>query len=435
VNFVKNSLGTLATLVAVTVLGIAWGVIAARTLGPDGMGVLAIAMLYPVLFFTVGHLTFNIGTIHHIGKGKYPSGSFVANSVFIALTMGIILYIIFAVTLPLFQDSLYKNVDAKYLYIAFIIVPFYLLMYLLSGVLQGMGRIKEYNIINLVRIGAALLALIGLVVLLRFDVMGAVVAFALSYVVAAIIAVVYTRREVKEKWSLDFALMCSILGAGGKIHVGSIATFIYGYVGLMIANYYLSPAMVGYLNVAMTIALFLILIPQAVQVVLYPKTSSSTERDAIAISIKSCRHTIFWTLLLAIVFGLCSRHIILLFAGAEFMPSLIPLLVLLPGVVLFAIAQVIAPLWVRKGWFWRLGGSGVGIAAIGVALQLLLVPHYGVVGSAIASSLTYLTGFLVVVGVCAGFVDRKFWRMFVPQKEDAEAYKSIVANLRQRLVV
>ena len=429
-SFVKNSLGTFATLVVTTVLGLAWGIITARTLGPQSVGILAIALLYPMFFFTVGHLTFSIGTIHHIGQKKYPLENFVANSVFVALVMGILLYVVFVITLPFLQGTLYKGVDAKYLCLAFAIVPFYLLMYLLSSVLQGIGRIRDYNIINLVRFCVAIFCLVALVVALKVGVMGAVVAFVAGYLVAAAVAVFYTLRQTKERWRLNFGLLRSTLRDSGKIHIASIATFVYGYAGLMIANYYLDSAMVGYFNVAMICALFLVLIPQAAQVVLYPETSMATEEEAAIASARVCRHAVFWTLISAVIFGLFGKHIILFFVGETFMPSVVPFLVLLPGVVLSTVAQVVAPLWVRKGWFWLMGGSGVALAVVSILLNLLLIPRYGIIGAAIANSLTYLVGFLTVVGIHYFYVNKKVWQLLILQSDDFKVYRHLLVQAR-----
>jgi len=433
VSFARRSIGTFFALAISSIATLIWGVIVARTLGPTGIGILAITTLYPIFFFTIGHLTLGIGTIHYIGQKKYSVENFAANSMLAALSIGALLYLIFVATLPLFQNTLYKGVDPKYLFLAFTVVPLNLIVYFLSSVLQGNNYIREYNIVNLSRPCFAVFSLVILVLACSTGIMGAVAAFTLGFLFAAAASIYYVSKQTSGKWKVNFNLLRTTLKSSGKMHIGSVATFIYGQVGLMIANYYLVSAQVGYFALALTIAQFLFLIPQAAQVVLYPETAMATEEEAATSSARVCRHAIFWVMLAALAFGFLSKYIIWLFAGEEFFPSIAPLIVLLPGVVLSTVAQVLSPLWVRKGWFWYMGGSGTALAVISILLNWVLIPKYGIMGAAIANSLTYFIGFLITIGMYFCFVNKRFWHLLIPQAEDANLYKRMFQGVRVRL--
>ncbi len=216
-SFVRSSIITLVTLVLSGIALAIWGVITARTLGPTGMGILAIAMLYPMFFFTVGNLTLGVGIIHYIGQKKYPLENFVANSILAALVMGVVSYLLFVATLPLFQDTLYKGVDPKYLFLAFTIVPLNLLAYFLSSVLQGSNYIREYNIINLTRPCLAVFCLILLVLVFSLGITGAVTAFVLGFLFVAAAAIYYVSKRTKGKWQVNL----NLLGTTLKSHAPS----------------------------------------------------------------------------------------------------------------------------------------------------------------------------------------------------------------------
>lgn len=428
-SFIKNSFWTFITLVATALLGIIWSIITARVLEPQGIGILAIVTLYPLLFYTISHITFGVGTIYHVGQKKYPVENFAMNSLFMAIVMGILSYIVFVVTLPIFKDTLYKGIDSSYLYLAFSVVIFNLIVYQMSSVLQGIGCIKEYNIINLIRFSSALFGLIILVVALKFGLYGAICAFVGSFVISAITAIIILVRKTKQKWQLNFSLLKDTLRSSGKLHIASVATFLYGQVGLMIANYYLTSVEVGYLYVALVYTQFLFIIPQAIQIVLYPMTNSATEEDAKELSIKVCRHAVLWVFIGAVVFGLLSEYIITILIGDSYLPVVIPLLILLPGVVLFTIAQVIAPLWVRKGLFWIMCISGVFIAIVNIVLNLIFIPMYGVNGMAMCNSLTYFIGFLIVLLIYYYYVDKKIFNLFVIRRDDFKMYRDIFTKI------
>ena len=103
---------------------------------------------------------------------------------------------------------------------------------------------------------------------------------------------------------------------------------------------------------------------------------------------------------------------------------------LLPGVVLFSVASVLAPLWVRKGWFWVLGASGALLAVISILLNLLLIPRYDIMGAAVASSLTYLVGFVVIVAVNYRFVSRNVLQFIILQPGDVQVYRQYWSKIR-----
>ncbi len=87
-------------------------------------------------------------------------------------------------------------------------------------------------------------------------------------------------------------------------------------------------------------------------------------------------------------------------------------------------AQLMSPLWVRKGWFWQLSALALMMLVVNFLLNIYLIPRYGLVGAAWAKSLTYAAGFIQICIVYFIFVDKRFWHAFIPQRSDFELYKS-----------
>lgn len=425
-SFVKNGLWTFITLGVSAIFGLLWAVFGARILEPEGFGILTVIILYPSLLFTIGNLTFGIGTVYQIGRRKYPLGNYVANAIFISVIMGIVLYVVFIATSSLFQNTLYKGIDIGYFYISFITVVFYLLVYQVLSVLQGIKQIGDYNVVNLIRSGTALLSLVLLCVVAGFGIWGGTIAFIASFVVASIAVLLYARKRIPDHWKVNFTLLKDTLKDSGKLHIGTIATFIYSQVGLMMTNYYLSAEQVGYLAVALFCAQILFIIPQAVQTVLYPETASSSIKQSEVLSSKICRHTVMWVLAIAIFFVLVSQYVVVIFMGNSYMQSVLPLICLIPGIVFSTVAQVIAALWLRKGWYWLMGLSGIVLAVIGITLQFIFIPSYGIIGSAIATSITYFIGFLFIISVHFLYIDKKVWKLLVMQNEDWIDYRNLL---------
>lgn len=433
-RFLRDSIGSVIALSVVALSGIAWNILAGRLLGPAGVGVLAIVVLVPTLAFSAGGLTFGLGTVYQIGKRKYPLESLTTNSLIVGAVVGVILYIIFAVTAPLFTTSLYRGVPLGYLYVSLAATLFHLMLYQLNAILQGLGRIGLHNMVGASRHVVSLVVLLLVVLWLRAGIMGAATAFTTGAVVSCLLCLYYVKQVAGLRWKPDLKLLWDTLTISGKLHLATMATLLYAQIGLLVANYYLSSQEVGFLFVALAGFQLLAVLPRAAQTVLYPRTAGETRKEAVQSVEATCRNTVLWSVVAAlgvVVFGKWGIRMLL---GEQFYPSLAPLWILLPGAVMSVVAQVVSALWIRWRWYWYMAVTGVVISVAGIGLQVWLVPRFGVPGSALATTLAYGLGFLIVMGTYCWRVDRRVWRLLVVGREDIRYYRRLVFSGRGLVV-
>jgi len=423
---VKSGLATFGVLVSVAFLGVLWNIILGRTLEPQGVGILAVIISCSTLFFTVGHLTFGVSTVYRMGQVRDSTERFAANSLLVGLSAGGLLYLLFVCSIHLAGSVLYGSTNLGLLHLAFIAATLYLITYQLSSVLQGLGRIGEYNTVNLTRHGSSVVLLLLFVVLLRLGITGAVIAFICGFALAAVFAVYFVLKQTGAVWRIDLGLLRSTLAISGKMHIASVATLIYSQVGILVANYYLVASEVGYLYIALVYVQFLFFIPQAAQVVLYPRVAGSSDRDATTVCIATCRHLLLWSVVGALFLGLAGRVVIGILVGGAFYPSLPLIRIMLPGVMLSSVSQVMVALWIKKRRYWLMAASGVVVCAVGLVLQISLVSRYGVGGAAVASCLTYVVGFLLTMGIAVRYLGRDVWHMLVFGRDDVKVYRDIL---------
>lgn len=159
----------------------------------------------------------------------------------------------------------------------------------------------------------------------------------------------------------------------------------------------------GYYRAALVLAEFLWFVPTALQTVLLQSSSEiwssgHTERITELIS-KSTRYNISFTLLIAVGIAALASDFVPLYFGPEFQASVLPLLLLLPGSVGFAIARPIYAVGQGKGELRILILATGSAALMNLILNLSLIPLYGMAGAAIATSLSY--GSMMVFHVVA----------------------------------
>lgn len=166
-------------------------------------------------------------------------------------------------------------------------------------------------------------------------------------------------------------------------------------------------AEVGYYKAALVIAGFLWLAPTAVQDVMVQSVSEYWREDAVdeinRISNQTTRYSFLFTALLAIGIAALADPFIPLYFGSEFRPAITPFVILLPGTVGFAIARPIFAITQAKGQMRPLVLVTGVLATLNLILNILLVPLYGSIGAAVATTIGY--GMLPLGNiVCARYV-------------------------------
>ena len=423
-NLAKESFYTLIFQLSGLVCATVGGVIIARTLGPSSKGIIAVALLYPSLFFTTFNLTIGLGIIHHMGKRQYDVREFAGSALIMLITMSLLSLAVFFVTIGPFRETLYKGIETRYLIIAGISLPFYLMLYYFSSILQGDMDIRGYNIGNQLSSFSNLFFVLIFIALWRFSALEAVIAGISGIVLGGLFSLFKT---IKRTGGVSFnkELTSRIVKDGAKIHIGAIATFMFTQANIFILNYYAKPSEVGFYSVAFSIANILFFFSVSLEIGLYPKMAHATMEEAVELVQVATRQILLITALAALIMAAFSKYIVLIYGGEAFLPSVTPLILLLPGVVMLVIPKILSTLWVRKGWFLPLTFVATGTAVLSLILNLALIPEFGAKGAAIATTMTYALSSFIGLFLFWKYVNRDMSGLFVPRRQDFMMYRDI----------
>ncbi|MEM4779989.1 MAG: oligosaccharide flippase family protein [Halalkalicoccus sp.] len=173
-----------------------------------------------------------------------------------------------------------------------------------------------------------------------------------------------------------------------------LLTSLY-HVDILMLQAFTTEAQVGYYKAALVLAEFLWLAPKAVQSVMIQSASEMWHRDQIeritSLASKATRYTLLLTALMAVGIAVLAAEFVPRYYGAEFEPTITPLLLLLPGTVGFAVARPILSVSHARGDM-RVMILATGAAAVmNLLLNLALIPRYGIEGAAVATSLGYIS--------------------------------------------
>lgn len=157
----------------------------------------------------------------------------------------------------------------------------------------------------------------------------------------------------------------------------------------------------GFYKAALQLAEYIWIVPIALQLLLLHSTAtlwSEGRTDEITnLATKLTRYTVLLVIIMAIGVAVLADRFIPLYYGSEFTDAIIPLLLLLPGAVGFAIARPLQAISQGSGKMKTLiiaTGAGAGINLV---LNAILIPFYGMYGAAIATSVSYGSMFFFYV--------------------------------------
>lgn len=175
------------------------------------------------------------------------------------------------------------------------------------------------------------------------------------------------------------------------------------HVDVLILELYRGQEKVGYYRAALVLTQLLWLVPRSIQSVMIQSTSNLWEDNRIEhiteLASRASRYTLLFTLLLAVGLATLAHQFVPIYYGEAFRPAVIPVLLLLPGTVGFSLARPMFAISQAKGDLKVLIAATGATALINLGLNLVLIPTYGMVGAAVATSVGY--GLLPVFHVAA----------------------------------
>lgn len=165
------------------------------------------------------------------------------------------------------------------------------------------------------------------------------------------------------------------------------------HTDIIMMRMFLGSEQTGYYRAALSIAEYIWFVPFSLQVLLLHSTSTLWSNEKFerisALSARLTRYTALLTVVMAVGVGVLADRFVPYYFGADFVPMIRPLLFLLPGVVGFAIARPIYAVSQGNGDLKPLIVATSGSAVLNLVLNYLLIPRYGMVGAATATSIGY----------------------------------------------
>ncbi len=431
-SFKKGGLITFLTQVLVFIFGFATSIILARVLGPEGKGIYTLIILIPAVLGMLGTLGIEIANVYFSANRKYKLSDIVSNSLISSTGLGLIIILLFWMvsTTNAFQEFLTaNNIAPLYLWLAVLTVPISLLGGFLNRILLGREEIIKFNSAGLFQSVLQFGLIIVLLVALAQGVFGAVLAYVITTLCVALLVTLFVKKLSKIRLAVNFELLKESLRYGGKGNIGNVAQFLNYRLDIFLVAYFLDVAAVGYYALAVGIAERLWMIPGSTGTVLFPRVSAIDKTQANQLTPKVSRHTLFIVFILSIVLLVLAGPLIQLLFGTAFLPSVAPLMILLPGIVALSFAKVLTSDLAGRGRP-EFGTLAAFVSlAVNIPLNLLLIPKWGIAGAAFASTVAYSLAALMVIIAFARLSKTSWGEILLIKRGDLKVYTDLFSRI------
>lgn len=414
-SFVGNVASTFAAQVISLALSIGASVIVARYLGPQGKGLVAIAFLVPNMLCLM--LDFGIGSanVYFMASRRLSLPELSSNSLMISLISSGIAACSVAIMLKSgLLERIVPGIPIELLLFALLAVPLLLAKNSLASIVQGAHRILTFNFITLLQSFCLLALTLVLVAGMKMGVWGAVLATLFSTAAALIATAIVLRREKADlvpRWNADVLRRTVVYGL--KNYIANLLQFFNYRLDLLLVNFFLGTAGAGIYSIAVGSAEMLWYFPNAVAFVLFPKSANQPAAEVRKLIPRVLKYTLGPTLVGAVALALFGKAAIRIVYSTKFLPSYVPMLALLPGIVFLSLSKVLTAHIAGRGFpVFNSYISGLGLLTT-IVLDVVLIPKQGVLGASIASTIAYGVHLLASV---------YFYRKVVHVSEQRESF-------------
>lgn len=419
-SYAKNIGSDLTTKILKMVLGILTSILAARSLGPADYGSIKFLIL---IFATIGQFgQFGIvdATSYFQRKSKY-SLERVFNTNFTFLGFIVLLIVLLSVLDRLSGIGYLNEYSTLMIVIAVILASSTLFNSLYTATFVSKNliiKLNKYQAISNI-IGSSILVIsffLGFLTPTLF------IAIAATKVLFNLIFFI-CKSDFHYHFQLDFKLLWDELKYGFFIFVAALAIYLNYKMDQALIKYFLDNSQLGIYTVGVALAEMVLIFPTSVVQSLRGRLLNTSNQDNYkSITAKTVRVAVFLTFIL-ITLAFLSAYLIPYVYGEKYAESTQIVQVLLIGIFFVIIGRIGCHYFVINKRVLIHFFSSLFILLINLIFNLILIPKIGIIGAAIASSISYFVygAFYIIMFI---FVEKiKFTELLIIDRKEFSILK------------
>jgi O-antigen/teichoic acid export membrane protein len=373
--------------------------ITTRHLGPQKNGELATVLLLPQMLFAFLNLGLGASHVYYLSSGN-------GNHNRMRQTNWVLAFLLWLGVVAVIAFSSAKNIasvlpgTAKTLALyASILFPMMLLAAWSSSLIQGSRDYKAYNKMVLIQPSIFCLAAIILYASHSLSVMSVLSCYVLSYASLWLLSETKITAFAAPSPSIKHDFFANIK-FGLKTHLSNLITFLNYRLALYLVSMTLGATATGKYTLSIQLAEMLWLISSSASTVIFPESAAHSKSPVeLHKMVKKVASSVFQvTLAGAVIAAAAAPFAIPLIFGAAYEGSVLPFIILLPGIACWSYMSVLSNSLAGMGHQQVNIQSALLCLTINIVGDLIAIPKFGVLGAASVSTLAFcLTALYTVV--------------------------------------
>lgn len=433
-KFTKDSLITFSARFLNVILGIVISVIVARTLGPEKKGIYSLVILFQVILINFADFGIGSSAVFYIGKKKYSLKEIFGANILFSILISILTILIGLVIIFFFSGKIFPYVPREYLFSVLFLIPSWFFLKYIICIFSGIQNFKKYNLINLIE---PILFLALMVIFLWqhcITVSTIIMALIISWFIPCVILFFQIKKEIgRPVFSVNKNIFKDLFVYGIKNYLSNIFSVWQSRIDTFLINIFLNPMAIGFYSIATGISEQLWLIPDSISTVLFPRVSSETNEKKIKeFTPIVCRNTLFIMSLLAAFLFLIGHWLITFLYSEQFINSVIPFQILLIGMVMLSGRIILAHDFFGRGKPMLNTYITASALVINTILNIILIPKFGIIGAATATSISYAISFIITSMVYIKISGNSIKDLVIFKKDDIKLYQNLIILIKNK---
>ena len=397
-------------------------ILVARILGVEGKGLYTLLTVLPWIVSYVVMGGTDTATTYFLSSRRAGLRSLVVQGVALCLLFS-------AVTVPVYiyliVPHVFGELSPVLLLVSFALIPLALARYYALSLLLGQEKVSLFNYQYMLS-SVLVFALIAIFGVLNKSLPYILGSFAAGNLLALPFALYWIKRPGGSGQKIiqagnelrGLGLLKACFSYGWRGHLGGILVTLNQRLDIFILGALSNPREVGLYSVAVALAEVIWHVPMSVHLNFFPRVSALGSAEGAGKLPRAVRMTLLLSSGIAMILLLLGRPVVWLLFGADFIPAVDSLLILLPGVVAAGIAQVFESYFagVNKRSYQT---YSVGMAfVVGVILCIIWIPKYGAFGAAAATTASYFLQLAISANLYRSLGRLDFLAFFLPRRND-----------------
>lgn len=393
----KEIISTFSYKLVIAVVTFTASVFISRTLGPELQGKYSLIILFVTMIFNLGNMGIGVAANYFPAKKGCNLKIILNNLLFVSIILSVVIFFAAVLIRATTRKYFLPDIADGIIYLALLAIPIRMIQLVIESFLLGLKNYKFYNIVFLIKISLKLI----FIIIFYFSIKNLLLAYVSAYIISQFLVFPILDKKIKKITDItplkliDYSVIKKIFRFGIFNHLSNLIMLLEFKIDIFLINFFSNPLNVGYYYISVIVSEISSVFSSAVNLVLFPKIAELNNKKKIE---KIKNFGIFSSLFFSFCFSLMifflASPFIKLFFGQAFAPA-VPTLKIMPFVTFFSnIKKIILSNLSAQNLIHLANPINILTLILNIALNIYLIPRYGIIGAAYASLTSYAVSVL-----------------------------------------